>query len=102
MPKPGTFEPKDNGSGVVAAGGKHLAVDYSGASGAPLLLVGIGIGEGKGDGTARFQKITLKDQELTVMTLSKEKHPEAKVEGDAVVIGGQTIRLDGKQIVLGK
>jgi hypothetical protein len=100
--KPGEFFPQPNGSGVVAAGGKHLAVDYSGASGAPLLLVGIGIGEGKSDGTGRFSKLTLGGQAVTVLTLSGSTHPEPRVEGDAIIVGGQTVRFDGKRLTLAR
>ncbi len=101
-PRRGEFTARPNGSGVVAAGGKHLVVDYSGASGAPLLLVGVGIGAGKSDGTARFQAINLGDHTITVMTLSRDRHPEPRVEGDSIVVGGQTIRFDGKKLALEK
>ena len=52
--RPGTFEPKADGSGLVVADGKQLAVDMSGASGAGLLIASIGIGEGAG-GEGRCQ-----------------------------------------------
>lgn len=56
--KPASFLAQPDGSGIIATDeGKHLAVDFSGASGAPLLLVGIGIGEGQSDGAARFTKL---------------------------------------------
>ncbi len=99
---PGRFAPRPDGSGVVVAGGKALAVDYSGASGAPLLLVGVGIGEGKSDTTARFSKLTLRDRAVTLLTLSRDRHPEPRIDGDTLVVGGQTLRFDGERIVMGK
>jgi len=36
-----------------------------------------------------------------VLTLSSGTHPGVKVEGDALKIGGQTVRFDGKAITLG-
>jgi len=101
-PKPADFTAQPDGSGVIAAGDNHLAVDFSGASGAPLLLVGIGIGEGKGDATARFTTVNVGGRAFTVLTLSKDRHPEVKVEGDKVVVGGRTVRFDGQRLVLGK
>jgi hypothetical protein len=100
--KPANFAPGKDGSGTVAAGDKHLAVDFSGASGAPLLLVGIGIGEGKSDPTAQFTKVTAGGQTFTVLTLSKDKHPEVKADGDKVTVGGQTVTFDGKRIAFAK
>lgn len=101
-PKAPDFAPGKDGSGVIVAGEKHMAVDYSCASGAPLLLVGVGIGEGKSDATAQLTKVTAGGTTFTVLTLSKDKHPEVKAEGDKVTVGGQTISFDGKRIVLGK
>ncbi|WP_145087227.1 hypothetical protein [Anatilimnocola aggregata] len=100
--KPATFTTHANGSGVIAAEEKHLAVDFSGASGVPLLLVSIGVGEGKSDGVAQFTKQMVGGQSLSIMTLTKGTHPVAKVEGDKLVIGGQTITFDGKGIVFAK
>lgn len=99
---PGEFKPKTDGSATVSADGKFMAVDYSGASGAPLLLVGIGIGEGKSNGPFNFSTVEAGGQKFTILTLSKNKAPEAKAQGDKVVVGGQTISFDGKNIVLAK
>jgi hypothetical protein len=97
--RPGEFTAKPDGSGTISAGGKHLAVDFSGASGAPLLLAGIGIGQGQGAGQANFTGVTAGGQAFTILTLSKNKHPEPKVQGDKIVVGGQTISFDGQRIV---
>lgn len=100
--RPAEWIPGKGGSGVIAAGPKHLAVDFSGASGAPLALVGVGIGSGKGDATARFTTVEAGGQSFTVLTLSKEQHPEVRADGGRVVIGGQAARFDGKRIVFEK
>jgi hypothetical protein len=100
--RPPEWFPGRDGSGAIAAGAKHLAVDFSGTSGAPLVLVDIGIGEAKGDATARFTTVAAGGQTFTVLTLTKEQHPEVRADGVRVVIGGQTARFDGKRIVFEK
>jgi hypothetical protein len=100
--KPAEFAPGKNGSGAIAAGERHMAVDFSGASGTPLLLVGIGIGEGKSDATAQFTKVTAGGQTFTILTLSKDKHPDVKADGDKFTVGGQTVTFDGKKIAFAK
>lgn len=100
--KPADFFPGTGGSGAVAAGDKHLAVDYSGASGAPLLLVGVGIGEAKSDGAAKFTTIAAGGTTFTVLTLAKDKHPDVKADGDKLVVGAQTVTFDGKRITFAK
>lgn len=66
------------------------------------MLVSIGVGEGKSDGVAQFTKQMVGGQSLSIMTLTKGAHPVAKVEGDKLVIGGQTITFDGNGIVFAK
>lgn len=99
---PGDFQARPDGSGLVAAGGKCLAVDFSGASGAPLLLVGVDIGQGPNDNLARSSIFSLGGRNILVMTLSREKAPDPRAEGDKIVVGGQTITYDGKHISFAK
>jgi hypothetical protein len=101
-PARGEFVTRPDGSGLVSAGGKHLAVDFSGASGAPLLLVGIGIGTGQTGGAFSFQTVQAAGQTFTVMTLSKGKAPEVAVVDDKIQVGGQTVSFDGQVLVLAK
>jgi hypothetical protein len=101
-PKAADFFPREDGSGVVAAGDRHLAVDFSGASGVPLLLVGVGVGTGKGDDVARFASVELGGKSVTVLRLARGQHPEAKIDGDRLVVGGQTVTFDGKRLTLAK
>jgi hypothetical protein len=99
---PGEFIARPDGSGTVSAGGKHLGVDFSGASGAPLLLATIGIGPGKSQGDARVTTVPAGGRDFVIMTLSREKVAEPKAEADTIVVGGQSIRFDGKRIVFAK
>jgi hypothetical protein len=101
-PARGEFVAKPDGSGIISAGGKHLAVDFSGASGAPLLLVGIGIGTGSSNESFQFKTVETAGQTFTVMTLAKQSHPTISVAGEKLLIGGQTVSFDGKRLVLGK
>ncbi len=98
------YEPQKDGSGLVVAGGKQLAVDMSGTSGAGVLLATIGIGEGKGganDVKLSSQTVTLGGQAVTLTMLVKGAVPEIKVAGDKALIGGQTVSFDGKRVVFG-
>ncbi|MBM4033642.1 MAG: hypothetical protein FJ291_17930 [Planctomycetes bacterium] len=101
-PGPGEFAPKPDGSGTVSAGGKHLGVDFSGASGAPLLLAMVGIAGGASQGEARFTTLAAAGREIVILTLSKEPVPPPKAEGHKVLVGGQTITFDGKKLTFAK
>jgi len=101
-PSRGEFVARPDGSGVIAAGGKSLAVDYSGTSGAPLLIAGIGIGGGSSGGLVNFSTVEAGGRTWTIMTLSKDKHPSAAALGDKVVVGGQTLSFDGTKIIMAR
>ncbi len=123
------FQSKPDGSAVLSAapapGAKDvtsLAVDYGGASGAPALVAMVGPTAGKlvyrdgvpgrevrpqdrtgpGGASAKFSVIAAGERTFYVLTLQKGKAPEARAEGDRVVVGGQTLSFDGEKIVLGK
>ena len=100
-PGRGEFLARPDGSGSISAGGKHMAVDFSGTCGAPLLLVGIGIGQGRSDAVAKFSTVEASGQTFTILALSRNKHPEPKAKGNKVIVGKQTVSFDGKRIVLG-
>jgi hypothetical protein len=104
---PGEFVARPDGSGLVAAEGKCLAVDFSGASGAPLLLAAAGVGQAPAGADPRnalgnFSTAEAGGQKFLILTLSKGKHPPVDSLGDDVTVGGQTVRFDGKRIVFGK
>ncbi len=111
------YATEDDGSGTftVRGGGdlSALAVDFSGASGAPLLLVGYGpafpadrfseTGDTEG-ANARAVEVDAGGHTYAIVTLQRGEAPEVSAEGegdDAVVrIGDQTIRFDGEKLVL--
>lgn len=103
-----------------------LAVDFSGASGAPLLVAQTGpqIGHrveywldikkmnlprdikdvqgSDGYATKTVYLTTGMKQPWVVMTLQKGAAPAVKGEGDKVTVGGQTLTFDGEKITLSK
>ena len=94
-----------DGSGVVTCGGTSLAVDYSSAAGVEALLVmtGPGAKPGKAGSKSKCATVTLGTQTVHLMMFSsKGNFPEAKVESDRLLIGGQTLSLSGGNWVLEK
>jgi hypothetical protein len=85
--------------GVVTMRGLSFGVDFSGASGAPALLVLAGRVTGTVNGATQ---VTAGDQTYTIMTLQKGSAPQPEAEGDRVRIGAQTISHDGKRLVFGR
>jgi hypothetical protein len=119
---------KAKGAGLIVPGTSSLAVDFSGASGAPLLLAMTGphlglntaywtdlskaqqvdgiMGAGKsgpqpGAAIGKISTHTVGGQVIAVMTYTKGEHATPKVEGDAIVVGKQQVSFDGKKLVLG-
>jgi hypothetical protein len=102
-----------------------LAVDFSGASGAPLLVAQVGpqVGHAVGywmtisklnlatamkeasgvDGYATKTTVVATDpvNPWAIVTLQKGEAPTVKVDGNKVTVGGQTLVFDGEKIVLG-
>lgn len=100
------FAPGKDGSGTVTAGNFSMAVDYSKASGADALVVTTG-GNAKGlkkpSDRAKVTAVKLGGKTVDVLTISAtNQHPEPKVEGDKLVIGGQSITFADGHLVLGK
>jgi hypothetical protein len=98
------FQPGQDGSGTLSAANWALAVDYSGASGADALVVSVG-NTVKPD--ARSDKVritTLGDGKtaFNILTLSSAgRHPEAKADGDKLLVGKQTVTFSGGRLTLG-
>jgi hypothetical protein len=86
------FQPAEDGSGTVSAGGVALGVDFSKASGADALIVTTGRGAGGG------AQVVAGEVTYHVITLGG-KPPAAQVQDGKVVIGGQAFRFDGQKIV---
>jgi hypothetical protein len=78
--------------GVVSTSAGSFGVDFSAACGADALLVLSGPVSGavKGDGV---QLVKAGNNTFTVMVLSRGQIPEIKPQGDALQIGGQTVRV---------
>ena len=96
-----------------------LAVDFSGASGAELLVVMVGpmvgnqveywmdiksakLADVKGqDGYGtKTTEAKLGGKKAYLMTLQKGEPPAVKQDGDTIVVGGQVVSFDGKKLIL--
>ena len=98
--EPTVMEPSDSG-GVVSTQNQSLGVDFSGASGAEALVVMTGSGEAaKTPGQATT--VLAGSVKYTLMILAEGDPPIPIVDGDKVVVGGQTISFDGTKIVFEK
>lgn len=94
-PEVSYWQPAADGSGIMSfADGTSLAVDFSRASGADLMLVGTGTADGT--------KLVLGATTLTLKFISNGQEPKPRVKGDQVVVGEQTIAVKDGNIVLGK
>jgi len=95
-----------DGSACFTLGGVAWAVDYSGASGAPAVLVNVGGEAGKpaasGAAKATAQRVTAGGKTFHLLVLCEGDPPQARADGDAVVIGAQRISLEDGNIALGK
>ncbi|MBA4065755.1 MAG: hypothetical protein C0501_18955 [Isosphaera sp.] len=101
------FAALPDGSGTLTAADTFLAVDYSGASGAEALVIlgGAGVGKpaAKSGGPAKVTDLTVGGKPFSVLTLQKTGDaPVPKVDGDKIVVGGQTVTFDGRKLVLAK
>ncbi len=110
---PVVYETAKDGSFIVSAlkNGElsSFAVDFSGASGAEAVLVGVGPAFNRGkprlpkpsDGaSAAFTEVKAGGQTYRILTLQTGEASKAAADGDAVRIGRQVVRFDGKQLVL--
>ncbi|MEI7833042.1 MAG: hypothetical protein WCJ56_07595 [bacterium] len=93
----GEYAPKADGSTVLMTGDDScLAIDFSKASSADAMLVMTGPGAPK-DG------VTLANgTKVSFLFLTKGQVPTPTVAGDKIVIGEQTVSLDGNKLVLAK
>ncbi len=100
------WQPATDGSACFTMGGVPWAVDYSNTSGAAAVIVNIGGAAGKpassATAKATAQTLTLGTNTVNLLILSAGNPPEAKVQGDKIILGGQTISTDGKTITLAK
>lgn len=109
------YENRPSGSYVMSSIGNgqvsSLAVDFSGASGATALIVGIGPAfaeashkEQQQDDGTKTKLFTGKvgGQPYAALVLTRGDLPQVKTSGDTLKIGGQTVRFDDRRIQLGK
>jgi hypothetical protein len=83
--------PRGQTSSLTLADGTCFAVDFTGASGADVMLVTTGRAEGK---TAKLSGKT-----LTFYFPTADKAPDVKVDGEAAVIGRQRVTLKDGNLV---
>ncbi len=93
-------------SGIITTGESSLAVDFSKASGADALIVVAPAEKGEPKSVDSPKVLAARHEAgnvgFHVMTLSASgAHPGVKVEGNALLIGRQSVKFDGKRIVLG-
>lgn len=106
------FESFKDGSGIVSTplrgGSGSFAVDFTGRSGAPVLVVYTGPGlaqnlpnlKGQNGATMTTSRINAGGREFIVLTAQTAEAPAVVAEGDAVKVGEVSIRFDGKKLVL--
>jgi len=107
------YEAAEDGSSVlsVLARGElsSLAVDLSGASGAPAMLVGVGPAfstkghrppRSSAAATTHITEVQAGGHTFVILTLQKGPAPNPAADGPAVKIGAQTIRFDGAKLIL--
>jgi len=84
--------PRGETSSLTLADGTGFAVDFSGASGAGVMLVTTGKAEGP--------TMRLGDTELTFYFPTADHPPVLRRDGDAVIIGRQRVKQEGGNLVL--
>ena len=99
------FAAGKDGSGSLSTKEWAMVVDYSGKSGADALVVTVGTAKGgkaSEDARARQTTLDLEGQTLSVLTLSRNgKHPEAKLQGNRLVVGKQAVEFTDGKLVFG-
>lgn len=91
----GDFKLAPDGSTILTTGdGSGLAIDFSGASGAEVMLVMTG------KGAPRGTTVQAGNQAYSFLFLGPGQAPTPVASGSQVRVGNQTIGWDGKQITL--
>jgi hypothetical protein len=105
---PDFYEGYADGSGVVTYKENAVAVDFSGASGADAVVVVAGPAASsfktlrKGQGS-KYSTAQFAGKPCGVLAFSSSgKFPDARADGDKLVLGGQAVTFDGKRLVLAK
>ncbi len=106
--KPVSVDVGADGSGQVtiqtAAGVCALAIDYSGASGAPVLVTmcapNLQAPGAPKDKTISTNLVEAGKNKFLILTVQKENTPVPQAQGEDVVIGGQKLSFNGAKIVM--
>jgi hypothetical protein len=80
--------------------GNALAVDYSGASAAEALIVATGAHGVFQKPMMKVHGMSIDGTPVTVLTLTSGEHAQPKLEGGAITVGGQIIRLVNGKLTL--
>lgn len=112
-PTSSLLDVRPDGSGIAFGGNRCMAVDFSRQSGADALVVWIGAGAG-GNITPSERRVKLSNKvkagsvkggstEFHYLTLtSGGEHPPAKVEGDRLIVGQQSVTVKDGKLALSK
>jgi hypothetical protein len=87
------MSPRGETSSLTLADGTCFGVDFTGASGADVMLVTTGKAEG--------QRVTLAGKTLTFHFPTVDAAPALAVDGGSVAVGTQRVTLEGEEIVFG-
>jgi hypothetical protein len=87
-----TASPRGETSSLTWADGTAFAVDFTGASGAGILLATTGPAEG--------QTVALGSARITIWFPTVDSPPRARAEGSSVVVGRQRLTLRDGHLVL--
>ena len=88
------FQPAEDGSGTLTAGGAALGVDFSKASGADALIVTIGVAMTGAD------EVDVNGTKMYILQVGGKGEEPTELLGD-LSVGKQDITYDGKKIVFG-
>jgi hypothetical protein len=93
--KPEHWQPAADGSAIVGAGDSWTAIDFSGASGAPGMLVMTGPGAPQG------MTVEAAGRTYSFKFLTNGDVPEPTPADEAVAVGEQTVSMRDGKLVLG-
>ena len=105
------YQEAEDGSMILSnsKGRTYIGVDFSRSSGAEALVAVVGRGawrdddaRGRNGASAMFHTVNLNGFAVVLLTVQAGKPPAPRVEGDKIVIGGQTVAFDGKRIHFGR
>ena len=100
------YRAEKDGSGAVSGGGHSVAVDFSGRSGAPVLVAvasGQELGKSSLKDDAKAAEITdlrAGPANFRVLTMSRRDAPSVQLDGDSVRVGKRKLSFDGKNLKL--